>query len=251
MPLHAGAFAGSVCDSIITNCYSDVELTLRGHATAGGFAADINMSKLSNCFAFGKVSSDENTDPAMEDRIGAFCAMIPVDMETEVKNAYYISDNYTDGTHYGMPISKENAKTTESFKSSTGEYLLDFENIWVIDDRIAAHPVLRYQAKALKDENYRITAVVEELTHENKISVTCSATSYEKGIFVISAYKGAKMIGITYSENDGFTKNGTGEIVYYSGEKPDRIKVMFWKDLLGIKPICKETTIPSSEWKTE
>lgn len=250
MHLHAGGFAGSIFESVIENCYADVELTLRGHATAGGFAGDICMSKVRNALSLGKVSSDENTDPAMEDEIGAFCGMTPVDMETEVTNAYYISDYYST-SHYGMPVSKENAKAPMGFMNAAGDFALDFENIWVIDERIAEHPVLRYQAKALNEENGFIEASVRDVVQKNKLSVTCTVPSYEKGIFAIAAYRGKDMVGITLSQNGSFTKNGSGEITYESGKKPDRIKVMLWRDAFGLKPICEEKVISQEKWITE
>lgn len=250
MHLHAGGFAGSIFESVIENCYADITLTLRGHATAGGFAGDICMSKVRNALSLGKVSSDENTDPAMEDEIGAFCGMTPVDMETEVTNAYYISDYYST-SHYGMPVSKENAKAPMGFMNAAGDFALDFENIWVIDERIAEHPVLRYQAKALNEENGFIEASVRDVVQKNKLSVTCTVPSYEKGIFAIAAYRGKDMVGITLSQNGSFTKNGSGEITYESGKKPDRIKVMLWRDAFGLKPICEEKVISQEKWITE
>lgn len=125
-------------------------------------------------------------------------------------------------------------------------YRWDFDNTWVIDKKQnGGFPTLQFK-------NTRLDLTVTDTLHRpdvNLLEIELDLSKWVKGDLVFAGHRNGKLTCVDttykYTESGQFFGGGWHKF-YYEGEAPEMVKVMVWKGVGTMMPLCEIAEIKMS-----
>lgn len=246
-----GGLVGDASGTDLSDCYAIVGITADGkYPKAGGLLGTAGGGSITNCYSAGKIVL---TGTIEEQAVGGLLGSTYYVTEAPaVRNSYYCRDTYSyEYNGYGAELNLADLHSCDTFRDFSGSelpwaYRWDFDNTWVIDKKQnGGFPTLQFK-------NTRLDLTVTDTLHRpdvNLVEIELDLSKWVKGDLVFAGYRNGKLTCVDttykYTESGQFFGGGWHKF-YYEGEAPEMVKVMVWKGVGTMMPLCEIAEIKMS-----